>query len=250
MGSIKRFLESEIADLREELSVIEYVSWWAIRALQIISLVKLIITDIGNQATLLLFLNFIVSFTVPLVRLLLFPKRIFKRLSFHCQTWLNVMVFFGSFLTHGLGWNHTVASWDKILHFMAGAVILFIGNGVAGMLISENDRVSPLFRTFAATGFSYIAMVVWEVFEFFVDFYWAGSNNQAYNINPERDKFFFMIFGQGAQNENQWAVFDTGVDMLCAIVGSIPAAIALYFWLKRKQQKDIAVSEKETVSAQ
>ena len=249
MDGIKHFFKSETETLRQELSTIEYISWWVIRALQIISLVKMLVTDSGNQATLLLFLNLIVSFTVPLVRLLLFPKRVFTRLSFHCQTWLNVMVFFGSFLTHGLGWNHTVTSWDKILHLMAGAVILFIGDGVAGMFIGEKDRISPLFRTFAATGFSYIAMVVWEVFEFFVDFYWPGSNNQAYNVNPERDKFFFMIFGQGAQNENQWAVFDTGVDMFCAIVGSIPAAIALYFWLKRKQEKNVSSAEKETVAA-
>lgn len=249
MESLKSFLKSEISALRAEVSGFEYALWWIIRAIQSFVLVKMIVTDITNNNILLLSLNLLATFTVPLVRLLLFPKRIFTRLSFHSQTWLNVMIFFGSFLAQGLGWNHTVTSWDKLLHLMAGAVIVFIGDGVAGMFIGENDRVSPLFRTYAATGFSYIAIVIWEVFEFFVDFYWAGSTNQAYNISPERDKFFFMIFGQGAQNENQWAVFDTCVDMFCAVVGSIPAIIALYFWLKRKQQKDIAISKKEKVSA-
>ena len=250
MESLKSFLKSEISALRVEVSGFEYALWWIIRAIQSFVLVKMIVTDITNNNILLLSLNLLATFTVPLVRLLLFPKRIFTRLSFHSQTWLNVMIFFGSFLAQGLGWNHTVTSWDKLLHLMAGAVIVFIGDGVAGMFIGENDRVSPLFRTYAATGFSYIAIVIWEVFEFFVDFYWAGSNNQAYNINPERDRFFFMIFGQGAQNENQWAVFDTCVDMFCAVAGTIPAAICLYLWLKRKKQKTASVAEKETVSAQ
>lgn len=247
MDCIKAFLKSEFSSLKSEMSALEYISWWVIRGLQIFVLLRMIITDITNSNILLLSLNLLATFTVPLVRLLLFPKRIFTRLSFHSQTWLNVMIFFGSFLAQGLGWTHSVTSWDKILHLIAGAVIVFVGDGVAGMFIGENDRVSPLFRSYAATGFSYIAMVVWEVFEFLVDFYWAGSNNQAYNIDPERDKFFFMIFGQGAQNENQWAVFDTCVDMFCAVVGSIPAAVALYMCLKRKQGKAAASAEKVTV---
>lgn len=249
MDKIKSFIKGEISDLKNELSLIEYISWWLIRAAQIFILVKLIITDRENGNILLLSINLLASFTIPLVRLLLFPKWLFKRLSFHAQTWLNVMIFFGSFLAQGLGWNHDVTSWDKILHFMAGAVIVFIGDSVAGMFLDKNDRISPLFRTYASVGFSYIAIVLWEVFEFFVDYYWPGSSNQAYNINPDRDPFFFVIFGQGAQNENQWAVFDTNVDMACAIVGAIPAAIALFLYLnKKKKKKELEEkAEKETV---
>ena len=120
-------------------------------------------------------------------------------------------------------------------------MIVFIGNGISGMFIGDGDKVSPLFRTYSAVGFSYIAIVIWEVFEFFVDYYWPLSSNQAYNISPDRDKFFFAIFGLGAQNENQWAVFDTNVDMLCAMVGAMPAAIALFIWLKRKNKSKVTV---------
>ena len=105
------------------------------------------------------------------------------------------------------------------------------------MFLSKNDRISPLFRTYASVGFSYIAIVVWEVFEFFADYYIVNSTNQAYNISPDRDPWFFIIFGYGAQNENQWTVFDTNVDMLCAIAGSIPAAIVLWSLCKRKNKK-------------
>ena len=238
MNTVKNFLKSEISDLKKDLSAFEYISWWLVRAVMIFALVRLFINDRTNQNMLLLALNLLATFTVPLVRLLLFPKWLFKRLSFHTQTWLNVMIFFGSFLGQGMGWNHEVTSYDKILHLLAGAVIVFIGNGISGMFLGDGDKVSPLFRTYASVGFSYIAIVVWEIFEFFTDYYWPLSSNQAYNISPERDKFFFVIFGQGAENENQWAVFDTNVDMACAMVGAIPAAIALFMWLKKRKSEN------------
>ncbi len=247
MEALKQFIKGEISDLRNEISLPEYISWWVMRGLQVFVLVRLIITDPEDMNVLLLALNLLATFTIPLVRLLLFPKWLFKRLSFHSQTWLNVMIFFGSFLAQGFEWNHEVTSWDKVLHLMAGAVIVFIGDGITGMFLGENDRVSPLFRTYSSVGFSFIAIVIWEVFEFFVDYYWPESCNQAYNISPDRDPFFFVIFGYGAQNENQWAVFDTNVDMLCALVGCIPAAVALWLWHKKKAKKTEV--SKETVNA-
>lgn len=239
MNEIKSFCKSEISSLKNELSLFEYISWWLLRAVQLFVLIRLIIKDPTNSNVLLLSLNLLATFTVPLIRLLLFPKRLFTRLSFHTQTWLNIMVLLGSFLGQGLEWNHKVTSWDKVLHLVAGAVIVFIGNELAGMFLSDKDRVSPLFRTYSSVGFSYIAIVVWEVFEFFADYYWPESSNQAYNISPDRDKFFFAIFGHGAQNENQWAVFDTNVDMLCAVVGVLPAAIALFLWLNKNNKKEM-----------
>lgn len=247
MNKVTVFIKNEITALKNELSALEYISWWIIRVLQLFVLVRLIMKDPSNTNVLLLALNLLATFTVPLVRLLLFPKKLFTRLSFHTQSWLNVMIFFGSFLAQGLEWNHTVTSWDKILHFMAGAVIVFIGNGISGMFLNEGDRISPLFRTYSSVGFSYIAIVIWEVFEFFVDYYWPESSNQAYNIKPDRDPFFFAIFGMGAQNENQWAVFDTCVDMFTAVVGSIPAAIALFVFLKKQLKKKESENEKNTL---
>lgn len=244
---IKSFIKGEAAELKRELSVYEYALWWVIRALQIFVLIRLIIKDPTNNNVVLLSLNLLATFTVPLVRLLLFPKWLFKRLTFHSQTWLNIMIFFGSFLAQGLEWNHKITSWDKVLHLMAGAIVVFIGDGIAGMFLNEKDRVSPLFRTYSSVGFSFFTVVAWEVFEFFADYYIVDSSNQAYNINPERDRFFFEIFGYGVQNENQWRVFDTNVDMMCATVGCIPAAVALWYLHKRKE-KNIEIKEEALVT--
>ena len=136
---VNEFLKGEIKSLRSELTVYEYSLWWVIRALQIFALIRLILRDPTNNNVFLLSLNLLATFTVPLVRLLLFPKWLFKRLSFHSQTWLNVMIFFGSFLAQGMEWNHKVTSWDKVLHLMAGAVIVFIGDSISGMFLGNQD---------------------------------------------------------------------------------------------------------------
>lgn len=237
MNKLKEFFRNELYCLKTGVTKIEYLSWWVLRIVQLAALISLVKRDPDNGNVLLLSLNLLATFTVPLARIILFPKKLILKLSFRSQTWLNIMIFLGSFLGQAMEWNHNVTSWDKILHFAAGAVILFIGNEITGMFLRDEDRISPLFRTFAATGFSYIAITVWEVFEFFVDYYWVGSHNQAYNLSPERDPWFQAIFGLGAQNENQWAVFDTNVDMLCAVVGTVPAIIVLLIMLNRKEKK-------------
>lgn len=237
MVTIKKFIKNEFDTLKKGVTVIEYISWWVLRILQAGALINLVRTNPEDGNVLLLSLNLLATFTVPLVRIILIPKKLVLRIPFRAQTWLNIMIFFGSFLAQGLRWNFSVTSFDKILHFIAGAVILLIGNELVNVFLADGERLSPLMRTFSATGFTYIGIVIWEVFEFFVDFYWPGSTNQAYNISPDRDKWFFMIFGYGAQNENQWAVFDTCVDMLCAVVGAAPAAIALLLYLYKKEKK-------------
>lgn len=243
MKTVKQFIKNEIDTLKNGVTLIEYISWWVLRVLQTGALIHLIKTNPTDGNVLLLSLNLLATFTVPLARIILFPKKLICRLPFRCQTWLNVMIFFGSFLAQGMRWNWSVTSFDKILHTIAGVVILFIGNELINMFLSEGEKISPLMRTFSATGFSYMAIVIWEIFEFFVDFYWVDSSNQAYNISPDRDKWFFVIFGYGAQNENQWAVFDTCVDMLCAVVGAMPAAIVLLVYLYKKEKKNTQTEE-------
>ncbi len=238
MTGIKTFIKNEISALKNSVTLPEYIFWWVLRILQTGALIYLIKTNPTDGNVLLLTINLIATFLFPIIRTLFAPIKITKRLSYRAQTWLNIMIFFGSFLAQGLRWNHEIPSWDKVLHLLAGGFIVFVGNEFITVFIREGDRISPLFRTFTAVGFSYMAIAIWEVFEFFVDYYWVDSANQAYNISPERDAWFQAIFGLGAQNENQWAVFDTSVDMLCAVVGAIPASIALLTYLVRKEKRE------------
>lgn len=105
------------------------------------------------------------------------------------------------------------------------------------MFMREDDRISPAVRVFAAFGFSNVAIVFWEMFEFFVDYYWPGSTNQGYNCHLDPESIFVKIFGMGAQNEYQWAVVDTCVDMTYAFVTAVIAAVAMVIYLGKKEKK-------------
>lgn len=253
MNKIKAFFSEEIACLKDSVGKTEYASWWLLRIMMVAALI-IKYKELGpgfSMTVLQLGLNLLATFTVTLVRLILIPKKIVCKLPFRCQTWLNVLIFFASFCGHGLNYIHDVMSWDKIMHLLTGLLCVFIGNELIAMFARPEDKMSPLLRTFTAFGFSNIAIVVWEIFEFFVDYYWPDSCNQGYNIDPDRDPWFQAIFGLGAQNENQWAVFDTCVDMLCAFLTSIIGAVILLAVLYRKEKKASAsnAQEKEAVTA-
>lgn len=239
MNKIKAFFSGEIESLKNTVTLPEYISWWVLRLLMIGGAIYKYI-DLGPEfspTVLNLVLNTFTCFTIFLVRLILGPKKIISKLSYKCQTYLNILVFFASFLGHAFNFVHDVTSWDKLMHLLTGFLFVFIGYEMISMFSRSDDRMSPMIKTFTAFGFSNIAIVIWEMFEFFVDYYWPMSSNQAYNTRPDRDAWFFAIFGMGAQNENQWAVFDTNVDMTCAFVTSVLASVMLLVWLNKKEKK-------------
>lgn len=239
LNKIKIFITGEISSMKKELNIFEYIFWWLLRIAMAVVLVIQYKDDPTDIKTLMLSLNLLATFTVPLIRLLLFPKAFFGKLPFRCQTWLNLLIVFASFLSHGLNFNHDVTSWDKILHTMAGFFLLLIGNEIAEPLMRKGDKASKGFRILTATGFSFFAIVAWEIYEFIVDYNWYESANMAYNIDPDRDPFFLMLFGGRSANFESGfaAVFDTVIDMLCAVVGAIPAIIFLYFYLKKREER-------------
>lgn len=238
MEKIKNFFKNEKQTLFSELNKWEYLSWWVLRLAMLIALVYYFPSD-DFLKKLLLAVNLLATFTIPLARIILFPKWLIKKMPFRCQTWLNIIVFFGSFLSQALNFNHTIEGYDKFLHFLTGLIVVFIGYELSKMFLRKGDIVSPLFKTYSAVGFSFIAIVLWELFEFIVDFYWPGSSNQGYNVTPNENMIFFKIFGKGAGNVGQYPIFDTNIDMLYAAVGTIISAAILIFVLYKKQGKKL-----------
>ncbi|MBR3975508.1 MAG: hypothetical protein IKJ88_06580 [Clostridia bacterium] len=248
MDKIKNFFLGEIKALKEDLNIVEYISWWLLRFFMVGVIIYMKINDPENINIYLVTLNIVATFTIPLVRLILFPKKLICRLSYRTQTMLNILICLGSLCGQGLSFNHKISNWDKFLHLLAGAVVVFIGNELINVFLKKDDKIPVLVRSFAAAGFSYAAVVIWELVEFFADYYWAGSCNQAYNITPDPDMLFFKIFGLGVQNEGQFAVFDTNVDMLLAFIGNIFASIVLAVYLHKKEQKKAQLVEKQAVT--
>ena len=248
MGKIKSFFLSEIKALKTDLNLVEYISWWLLRLFMVGVIIYLKVNDPENINMQLVLLNIVFTFAIPFVRIVLAPVKLISRLSFRTQTWLNIIITLGSLCGQGLSFNHKITNWDKFLHLLAGAVVVFIGNELVKIFINEKHNVPVLLKSFAAAGFSYAAVVIWELVEFFSDYYWKDSCNQAYNITPDPDMLFFKIFGLGVQNEGQWAVFDTDIDMLLAFIGNILASIVLAVYLHKKEQKKSQLTEKQAVA--
>ena len=248
MNKIKAFTNSEIACLKTDVTKLEYACWWLLRILMVWAIITKY-RELGPEyspTVLNLVLNLFSSFAVTLIRLLLVPKRIICKLPYRVQTYIDILVFFASFCGHGLNTIAKVPEWDKIMHLLTGALFVFIGNEIIKMFMREDDKISPAVRAFTAFGFSNVAIVFWEMFEFFTDYYWPGSTNQGYNCQLDPNTIFVKIFGMGAQNEYQWAVVDTCVDMTYAFITSVVASIILVKILNKKEKK-LTVS-KQTVT--
>jgi hypothetical protein len=249
MKKIKAFINSEISCLKSDITKLEYVCWWVLRILMVWAIITKY-RELGPEyspTVLNLVLNLFSSFAVTLIRLLLVPKRVICKLPYRVQTYIDILVFFASFCGHGLNTIAKVPEWDKLMHLLTGALFVFIGNEIIKMFMREDDRISPAVRTFTAFGFSNVAIVFWEMFEFFTDYYWPGSTNQGYNCQLDPNSLFVKIFGMGAQNEYQWAVVDTCVDMTYAFITSVVASIILVKILSIKEKKTAVLKQTVTV---
>ena len=249
MNKIKSFIRSELESLKNDITKSEYILWWVLRILMIGGIIYKY-KELGPEyspTVLNLVLNLFSSFAVTLIRLILVPKRIICKLPYRVQSYIDILVFFASFCGHALNTIGNVREWDKLMHLLTGALFVFIGNELIKMFMRPGDKISPSLRAFTAFGFSNIAIVVWEIFEFFVDYYWPGSTNQGYNCRLDPESVFVKIFGMGAQNEYQWAVVDTCVDMTYAFITSIIASILLIKLLGIKERKLSPEKEEATV---
>lgn len=236
MNRIKNFIKSELAALKGGVSLPEYITWWLVRLAMIGAIIYHSLKGEDGFVIVMMEMNLLATFSIPLAHLL-FPRRLLLGSApFRVQSCINIFVFAGSFLGHGLGFNWKVYNYDKILHVVSGFICVFI----AALLIDairDGRSSGALFKTLASSGFSFLVMVAWEVFEFFSDYYIAGSNNQNYLWEPKSDMLFFKIFGVGVDNKAQYPVLDTNIDLLCAVIGCIAADIVLFILLYRRDRK-------------
>lgn len=242
---IGRFTD-EYKCLRKAMPLWEYLLWWALRIAMITVFIVFTVKQERLYQRNLVLLNLALTFVIPLLRFIS-PKKLFtSKTSFHIQSHINIFIFMGSFLGHGFNLLIDIAEFDKLMHVLSGGVVVFIG---AELLKSfdGHERVSAAIKTFVGVGFSFIVMVMWELIEFFADYYILDSNNQGYYKYPDDSMIFVKIFGYSKNLPDNAPVMDTNVDMFYAVVGCAVCAAILYAVLKRAENKRIA-AEKETVT--
>ena len=236
MKKLKNRFLYECRELRKNLHPAEYFSWWALRlAMMVVFIVFTVKQEFLYERNLVL-LNLLLTFAIPLLRFIS-PQRLFiSRVSYHIQTHVNVFIFMGSFLGHGFDLFHRVAEWDKVMHVISGGFVVFIGAELL-KAFRDHEKVSAAIKTTAATGFSFIVMVIWELVEFFADYYISGSNNQGYYKYPDESMIFVKIFGLSKNLPDNAAVMDTNVDLFFAVIGCAVCAAVLFAFLRKKEKR-------------
>lgn len=245
---LKNHFSSQAKRLKAEGSVIGYVFWWAVRVMMVFA-VFYTKTRVPPALHLAICLNTLATFAVSILAAV-FPQKIFLgRLSFKTQCYIDFFVLVGSFFCYCINIYQYIREYDKLQHFFAGFLGCFLGMELLKVFFPKGEidrRVSFL----SGCGFSFSLIVIWEIFEFLADFFIPGSVNQGYIYAPNYDMIFFKVFGLGAQNEGQAALYDTMFDMIFALVGIIFATLCFLILtaIRRKKEKKKAEIG-QTVSA-
>jgi hypothetical protein len=129
-----------------------------------------------------------------------------------------------------------VPHWDTILHTFSGAAIGALGFSVISLLNKSeyaSFSLSPAFVALFAFCFAVSLGVIWEIYEFSID-YFLNTNMQKYALET------------GEQLIGQTALVDTMKDLIVDAIGAFTMSLIGYIslkykkdWLKRFQVKHI-----------
>ncbi len=246
---IRNHFSSQTARLKSEGNLPEYILWWVARIMMILGCFTSF-HRLHPSLVLAVTLNTLATFSVSVFAAIFPQKLFFGRLSFHTQSYINFFVIIGCFFNQCYSASRFIDNYDKLQHFFAGFVCVFLGAELLRTMFPK-ERINPKISILSGVGFSFAAIVIWEIFEFFADFFIKDSTNQGYNMSPDFDMLFFKIFGKGAGNEGQYPLFDTLFDMIAAVVGIIIAVFcfAVFLKIKSKKAEKQKQSEKEKVAS-
>ncbi len=233
---MKNRILSEVSQMKNELHIAEYIAWWLLRACMAATAIIFVIKGEAPYQRNLILINLLATFAIPLLRFVSPEKLFTSKITFRTQSYVDIFVLLGSFLGHGLKFLGEVPEYDKIMHVIAGGVVVFIGAEVL-KAFKGSENTTPGIKTFCGTGFSFIFIVLWELMEFFADWFITDSNNQNYLGGPGENDIFIKVFGNGKNCPAQNPVYDTNADMFFAVLGAIICSIILYAVLSKKEKR-------------
>ena len=136
--SIGEYIKSEKNRYKKDLHPIEYISWWILRVAMVWAVIHRIRGGAVPQDYMIIVVNLVMTFIVSIFRFLTIKMPDIYKLPPRVQTFLNIFVFGGSFLGHGFELNSKVQDFDKILHFISGCIVVWIGALIFSHLFHEN----------------------------------------------------------------------------------------------------------------
>lgn len=230
---LKTHLQDLIKAFKNELHPWEYGLWWLLRIAMLVVMQRKYLRDPADFCVILLGINCAITFLIPLMRLISVRKLFFGKLPLRLQSYVNVIIFGGSFLCHGCDLNGKIDNIDKYLHMLTGGLCVLIGYLIIRST-RRGDLLSPGVCVAGAGGFSCFVGIAWEIFEFFADYYRKGSMNQNWEYRLNKNQLFAVLMGCGAGNTGQQALLDTDLDLLSHLFFCILISLLLYASVKAR----------------
>lgn len=156
------------------------------------------------------------------------PSLLQRKLNFVIPS--NMMVLYtlflygAIFLGEVMAFYYKVPHWDTFLHALSGAMLGALGFSVITFLNKTDGipiNMSPLFVAFFAFCFVMTMGMLWEIYEFTVD-YFFGTNMQKFALEG------------GAGLVGQAALKDTMKDLIVDTIGALIMSIGGYLSIKYK----------------
>ena len=222
----KTFKQAMDKELREHKS--SFIVFYILRALVIVSLVRQIILDNYEGA----------FFCILTIVLLYVPSWVQVRLRIELPPPLEITILCFIFAAEILGevnaFYVNVPHWDTMLHTINGFLAAAVGFSLV-LLLNDNEKLtfdlSPFFLAMVAFCFSMTIGVLWEFFEFGMDWFFHTDMQRDTVINGEN-------LGLGGYLDI--GLIDTMKDLLVNFVGAVVFSVAGYFYARSKGKKRAA----------
>lgn len=191
--------------------------------------------------------------------LLVMPSLVQLKLKVELPTTLEIILLLFIFAAEILGEIHAfyikIESWDTILHTMNGFLMAAIGFALVDLLNREEKmtfQLSPMFMAVVAFCFSMTIGVLWEFFEFAMDYFFMldmQKDTIVTNISS------VMLDPTGGNTPTKWmdiqdvaingkslglrgyldiGIIDTMKDLIVNFIGAIVFSVIGYFYVKSK----------------
>ena len=142
---------------------------------------------------------------------------------------LLTTAFFGQYK----GFYSNVEWYDAYLHIIGCFVFVYAGYELTMALKRDDLPLAPVVAAMCGFGLSFFFAVGWEIFEFFCDNYFIGSNSQNWsNINSNE-----LMALLPPIDPQRYALLDTMTDMIAGTVGSLLGGITVFAYVYRTNKK-------------
>ena len=246
----KTFKRAMDKELREHKS--SFIVFYILRALVIVSLVRQIILDNYEGA----------FFCILTIVLLYVPSWVQVRLRIELPPPLEITILCFIFAAEILGevnaFYVNVPHWDTMLHTINGFLAAAVGFSLV-LLLNDNEKLtfdlSPFFLAMVAFCFSMTIGVLWEFFEFSMDYFFGFDMQKdtvvhsihSVLLDPTRTNTVVTIpniqdvdiNGQslGVGGYVDIGIIDTMKDLFVNFIGAVVFSITGFFYAKSKGRR-------------